>query len=90
MANSWIKLFEKWKLIITYNKPAISLPILFKSKNENIFKTTNQPKKKKKDREKEKVPSGGNRAPDHRCKGSSLYLLRHTTKGELNCKINYF
>ena len=48
MANSWIKLFEKWKLIITYNKPAISLPILFKSKNENIFKTTNQAKKKKK------------------------------------------
>ena len=51
--------------------------------------TTNQTKKKR-ERKEEKVPSGGNRAPDHRCKGSSLYLLRHTMKGKLNCKINYF
>ena len=35
-----------------------------------------------KERKKETVSSGGNRAPDHRCIGSSLYLLRHTMKGE--------
>ena len=56
------------------------------SKNENVFKTTNESKKTKENgkrkEKKEKVSSVGNRAPDHRCIGSSLYLLRHTMKGE--------
>ena len=84
------------------NEPAISLPTLFKSvKNENMFKTTNESKKtkenekkkkfqRKKERKKEKVSSGGNRAPDHRCMGSSLYLLRHTMKGETHLQNQLF
>ena len=43
-----------------------------------------------KERKKEKVSSGGNRAPDPRYIGSSLYLLRHTMKGETHMQNQLF
>ena len=67
------------------------------SKNEKMFKTTNQSKitkenekNKNKNKRKKKVSSGGNRAPDHRCIGSSPYLLRHTMKGETHMQNQLF
>ena len=53
MANSWIKLFDKWKLIM--NLQLVYRYYLSLSKNENMFKTTNQTKKtKQKKKEKKK------------------------------------
>ena len=46
MANSWIKLFDKWKLIM--NLQLVYRYYLCLPKNENIFKTTKQKKGKKK------------------------------------------
>ena len=50
MANSWIKLFEKWKLIM--NLQLVYRYYLSLSKNENMFKTTNQTKKTKENEKK--------------------------------------
>ena len=52
MANSWIKLFDKWKLIM--NLQLVYRYYLSLSKNENMFKTTNQTKKTKQKKRKKK------------------------------------
>ena len=52
MANSWIKLFDKWKLVM--NLQLVYRYYLCLSKNENMFKTTNQTKKTKQKKGKKK------------------------------------